>query len=387
MKRRLLASLAVALIAICTISAAPVEFVFGGLDQHAEVLGGFLPSFLKAGAGYNGFSLIDGNTTQINLLVGGGYSQRKVWQTPYEGVVQDFDPIVYDTIRAEWEVGISQGLLQSTVPGKDLLTFSAGYIGRYERNIDSFREGKVRDNNGEYVIRSLDGYLGSGDYDGAIYPDLRGDRQHLGTLFSFDVMLDMMDDQAMYSNGLLANASAEWAPLVLNSALDGVADYYSLTFNVVGAYTPYSFVEDGQHWFSLTLVDRFNVNWTDGEEVPVYAQGPVSLGRKVRGYNTWTYNTQFTVVNNFDIRLAGPDWNSIFPRVNLFFDIGYGCGDYFNTDIAGDNFLMSAGAQLTVSFFDFIDLGYQIAYLFDGYKFSEGPETRVTGSFTFFLDF
>ena len=59
MKRRLLASLAVALIAICTISAAPVEFVFGGLDQHAEVLGGFLPSFLKAGAGYNGFSLID----------------------------------------------------------------------------------------------------------------------------------------------------------------------------------------------------------------------------------------------------------------------------------------------------------------------------------------
>ena len=387
MKRRLLASLAVALIAICTISAAPVEFVFGGLDQHAEVLGGFLPSFLKAGAGYNGFSLIDGNTTQINLLVGGGYSQRKVWQTPYEGVVQDFDPIVYDTIRAEWEVGISQGLLQSTVPGKDLLTFSAGYIGRYERNIDSFREGKVRDNNGEYVIRSLDGYLGSDDYDGAIYPDLRGDRQHLGTLFSFDVMLDMMDDQGMYSNGLLANASAEWAPLVLNSALDGVADYYSLTFNVVGAYTPYSFVEDGQHWFSLTLVDRFNVNWTDGEEVPVYAQGPVSLGRKVRGYNTWTYNTQFTVVNNFDIRLAGPDWHSIFPRVNLFFDIGYGCGDYFNTDIAGDNFLMSAGAQLTVSFFDFIDLGYQIAYLFDGYKFSEGPETSVTGSFTFFLDF
>ena len=148
------------------------------------------------------------------------------------------------------------------------------------------------------MIRSLDGYLGSGDYDGAIYPDLRGDGQHLGTLFSFDVMLDMMDDQAMYSNGLLANVSAEWAPLVLNSALDGVADYYSLTFNVVGAYTPYSFVEDGQHWFSLTLVDRFNVNWTDGEEVPVYAQGPVSLGRKVRGYNTWTYNTQFTAVND-----------------------------------------------------------------------------------------
>ena len=342
MKRRLLASLVVALIAICTISAAPVEFVFGGLDQHAEVLGGFLPSFLKAGAGYNGFSLIDGNTTQINQIVGGGYSQRKVWQTPVTGSVQDHDPIVYDTIRAEWEVGLSQGLLQSTVPGKDLLTLSVGYIGRYERNIDSFREGKVRNNNGEYVIDSLDNRIGK-DYEGAIYPDLRGDRQHLGTLFSFDVMLDMMDDQGMYSNGLLANASVEWAPLALNSALDGVADYYSLTFNAVGAYTPYSFVEDGQHWFSLTFVDRFNVNWTDGEEVPVYAQGPVSLGRKVRGYNTWTYNTQFTVVNNLDLRLAGPDWHSI--------------------------------------------LGYQIAYLFDGYKFSEGPDTSVTGSFTFFLDF
>ena len=47
---------------------------------------------------------------------------------------------------------------------------------------------------------------------------------------------------------------------------------------------------------------------------------------------------------------------------------------------------MSTGVQLTISFFDFIDLGYQVAYLFNGNKLSEG-DSKIVGSFTFFLDF
>ena len=47
---------------------------------------------------------------------------------------------------------------------------------------------------------------------------------------------------------------------------------------------------------------------------------------------------------------------------------------------------MSTGVQVTVSFFDFIDLGYQVSYLFSGNKFTDG-EKRVVGNFTFFLDF
>ena len=93
-------------------------------------------------------------------------------------------------------------------------------------------------------------------------------------------------------------------------------------------------------------------------------------------------------MNNFDVRFAGPNLGvkGIFPRVNLFYDIGYGCGKYFNTNTSDSNFLMSTGVQVTVSFFDFIDLGYQVTYHFSGDKFSEGTK-KVVGNFTFFLDF
>lgn len=387
MRKRLTILLLLLACALAVLPASGFEFVFGDLDQHGEILGGFLPSYLKAGAGYNGFSLIEDRTTQIDLLVGGGYSQRKVWQNPVTGAVEDNDPIIYDTVRIDWEVRFSQGLWASPVEGKDLLTLSAGYTGRYDMNIDSFKTGSVRANGGSFPIRTLDESIGP-DYMGSVYPDLRGDRQHLGTAFTLTARVDLMDDQKMYANGFYTTVEFLWAPGVLNSALDGEADYYSADFNAVGAWTPVSFTEEGGiHLFSLTLIDRLNANWTDGNEVPVYAQSSVSLGRKVRGFTTWTYNTQFTMVNNFDIRLAGPAWHSIFPRINLFFDVGYGCGDYFNTDMGGSNFLMSTGIQMTVSFFDFIDLGYQIAYLFDGYNFVDGPDESITGKFTFFLDF
>lgn len=390
MKKTLLTTILVAILAISTLGAADFELVFGSptIDQHPEILIGFVPTAAKLGVGYTGLNLIEGNETQLALIAGGGYVQRKVWQKPTNGKVQAYDPIVYDTANVEWELRFSQGFLQSPVEGKDLLTLSASYLGRWDYNKDSMVVGQSRDNGRPYYIRTLDSYLESASYSGDIYPDLRGNAQHLGTAFQLQLKLDMMDEQKMYSNGLLSTFEAKYAPLALNSALDGVADYYSLTLNTVIAYSPYQIIgNDGQHWFSITVVDRINLNWTDGSAVPVYAQGPVSLGRKVRGYNTWTYNTQFTAVNNFDIRFAGPDWYTIFPRVNLFIDAGYGCGDLFNTDYFKSNMLASAGIQVTVSFFDFIDLGYQIAYLFTGSKYTEGPDVNVTGSFTFFLDF
>ena len=399
MKKKLFLVIIAVLAVLSGAYASDFKFVFGDLGQHAEILAGFSPSYLKAGAGYTGLSLIEGHTTEIDFLVGAGYNQRKVWQDPKNGEVwQDMNagtslkkgvgPIIYDVLQSEWEIRFSQGFLDSPVANKDLLSLSAGYNGRFEASGDSFRKGSWRENGleGKTQILSLDEYLGTNNYQGDVYPDLRGNRQHLGTEFYLELKLDMMDDRKMYSNGFTASFEAEWGPGVLNRALDGTADYYSLTFNAVAAYTPFSFIEDGQHWFSITLIDRANINWTDGSEVPVYIQGPVSLGRKVRGYNTWTYNTQFTAVNNFDIRFAGPSWSDIFPRVNLFLDVGYGCGNYFNSDEEGNNFLASTGIQMTVSFFDFIDLGYQISYLFTGEKFTDG-DANITTSFTFFLDF
>ena len=385
--KKLLLCLVVLTLAISFAMAAPVKFVFGDLGQHAEILKGFIPSYLLAGAGYDGLSLIEGNTTEIQFLLGAGYNQRKVWQDPVTGEVKRVDPIIYDVIETDWTLRFLQGFLSSPVEGKDLLTLSFAYEGKFEVNKDSMVVGKDRNNPTSLPVRKLDNYLGK-SFNSNIYPDLKGNHRMLGANLNLQLKLDMMDDKKTTTDGFVARFDLDYSPLFLNRALDGEADYYSLTLNAVVAKTIYKYQTEKVDWFSIVLIDRVNFNWTDGSLVPVYAQGPVSLGRKVRGFNTWTYNTNFTAVNNFDVRFAGPNLGvkGIFPRINLFFDMGYAAGNTFNTSYDGSQFLASTGAQFTISFFDFIDLGYQLAYLFKGDKFTAGSD-RLVGSFTFFLDF
>lgn len=402
MKKKLL----VLLLALALVSTAVFggdwRYVFGDLDQHPEILIGFVPSYTTMGVGYSGLSLIPGNRTELQFLTGGGYSQRKVWQDPNTGSPITTNPLIYDVWRVEWLLKFTQGFGHSWVPNKDLVTAYVGYEGRWEDNVDSMVTGKTRSNGGvsRPVASISDWFLNPwAATANAIYPDLTastdGRRMMLGTTFQGGVKLDMMRDLMTSQDGFLADLNVKWAPLALNRALDGEADYYSVTLNAVGAWTPYQLKSDdgSLNLFAITLVDRFNVNWTDGRKVPVYAQGGVSLGRKVRGFTTWSYNTRFTMVNNFDVRFAGPEpfFNGLYPRINLFFDIGYGAGAYFNSSVKpenGYNLLCSTGVQFTVSIFDFIDLGYQLAYIIDGMNYAKGVQAHgIVGSVTFFLDF
>lgn len=375
-----------------TLFASDFSFVFGDLDQHSDILIGFLPTYLLAGAGYNGLELVEGSQTSIQLLVGGGYKLRRVWQDPDDGSFSNLDyPINYDVIAADWILRFKQGFMNSPVGGKDLLTLTVSYKGKYEYNKDSFRVGASRSLPVAHNLETLNSYLTGSDtgiYTGDIYPDLKGDGQILATIFNLALRFDMMNDQMSKSDGFYAVLDVDWAPYVLNHALSGEADYYSITLNLVGSKTLYNLNKNNWDWFSIVLIDRISANYTGGDQIPVFAQGPASLGRRMRGYNTWTYGSAFSIVNNLDLRFAGPGLGlrGIFPRINLFVDLGYGCGDYFNTSISASNFLASAGIELTVSFFDFIDLGYEVAYLFTGSKYTSGDDKIVT-RFTFFLDF
>lgn len=371
-----------------SISAVPLHFVFSSLTQHPDILAGFIPSYASAGIGYNGISLIDGNTTDFQFIAGGGYINRKLWQNKDDGSLICDDPIIYDVIGADWSLRFVQGFLSSPVKGKDLITLTAGYNGIFECAVDSIVKGKERHNPNLHAVKTLDEYIGS-QYGGSIYPDLNGDRRLLANELFLNIKFDTMYDDIYKNTGFVSYFEIKWSPKAMSGALGGFADYLTLTANAVGAYTFYQYRTDKMNWFSVTAIDRVNINYTTGSAVPEFVQRPVSLGRKVRGFNPYTYNTEFTAVNNFDIRLVGPELgiNGIAPRINFFFDIGYGCGQMFNTDIVQSNVLSSTGVQLTATFFDFVDLGYQIAYLIAGNKYSIGSDKRIGTSVTFFLDF
>ena len=398
--KKVLAFAVVMLIALSCVFAGDVKFVLGELAQHPEVLFGFCPTLTTVGASYEGLELVEGSLTQIQAIAGGGYAQLVLFQDPSTGKPLLYDQGIYDSIQFRWNLRMLQGFGDSWVEGKDLVTVYAGYEGRLEKNIDSMAVGKERKRGyaddgltiGKSAIKGIDTWFmdhGTKRQSNSIYPDLAGgDTSFMNNLY-LGARLNGMDDRMVSNEGILAELKLQFAPGFLNKK----ASYYSVTLNAVAGTTLYELKDasTGRNSFSIVVLDRVNLNWTDGSKVPVYAQQPVSLGRKVRGFNTGSYNTNFTVVNNFDIRFAGPEpfVDGIFPRANIFFDMGYYAGDYLNTEISAlsmareyglERFLCSTGVQLEMSFFDMFDLGLQVAYLRD-------PGSHVITGATFFLDF
>ena len=399
MKRRLAAILVLSVFAITGVWAFDINdnwTINGTIDQHPEILIGFIPTYGEVTAGYTGLNLMPGNRTEIQLTVGSGYIERRFWVDPSDGIEkpQMADPLTFDVIQTTWGLRFNQGFLDSPAGDKDFITLSVGYEGRYEAARDAMAATKQAW--GDVTpVQTIDDFFSShrpdgSDFPSRLYPDLRGSHQYLGTNLFFNFFLDAIEDTLSTNDGFSLEFNADWSPYALNAALDGKADFYQFTLEGVGAKTLYLYRTEKMNWFSVVLIDRVRMNWLSGELVPTYVQKLGSLGRQVRGYSNYTYGTEFYVVNNLDLRLTGPDMgvDGLSPRINLFFDIGYGCGRYFNTERTGSNFLASTGAQFTVSIFDIIDLGYQLAYLIPGdtNNFAKG-DTRLVGSFTFFLDF
>lgn len=392
MKRKLLALAMAMIFAAAGVGASDFRFFVDGIDQHPTILIGFLPTYVSGGVGYSGIELLEGDTTEFTLRAGAGYIERRFWNSPKDGLeYREMDPLTFDAAVVDWGLEFSQGFLDSPVGGKDFITLSVGYEGKYEKSLDSRIAGREDKQSWgmDRPVQTMESFLGTGEWE-KYYPDLAGNHQYLGTNLYFNFFLDGMEDTLSTNDGYAIEFNADWAPMLLNSALDGYADFYQLTLECVAAKTLYQYATaDDMNWFSLVVIDRLRANWLSGDAVPTYARKLGSLGRQVRGYSNYTYGMEFQIVNNFDIRLTGPDMgvDGLAVRINLFFDMGYACGRYFNTDEIGGQFLSSTGAQFTLSIFDFIDLGYQLAYLIgDGRNFAKG-DTPLVGSFTFFLDF
>ncbi len=396
MKRKLIALLAISLVALSALSAFDIGgdwTINGTIDQHPEILIGFIPTYGEVTVGYTGLQLMEGNRTELQLTAGAGYVERRFWIDPSSGKENRvMIPLTFDVLQVGWGLRFNQGFLESPVGGKDLITLSIGYKGRYEDAMDSMVAGKTKPAWGiERDVPTISEFFNGFNLDDSrLYPDLRGNHQYLGSNLFFNFFLDAMEDTLTTNDGYTLEFQADWAPYGLNAALDGKGDFYQFTLEAVGAKTLYHYKTESMSWFSVVIIDRLRANWLSGELVPTYIQKLGSLGRQVRGYSSYTYGTEFYVVNNLDLRLTGPDMgvDGLSPRINFFFDIGYGAGRYFNTENPGSNLLSSTGVQLTVSIFDIIDLGYQIAYLIPGntYNYAKGDQ-RVSGSFTFFLDF
>ncbi|MGD1822985.1 MAG: hypothetical protein ACPKM0_09535 [Pleomorphochaeta sp.] len=335
------------------------KFLFGAIGMHEDQLGGIGPTYLNLGIGQTDITLIEDNTTEIQYYLGGGTEKRTMWNSTTDGS-NGVNDVTLDLIRVDWKARLNQGFFD------DVLTASVAYDGIYE-------------------------YFKSGaEIDNSYYPDLESDN-NLGTYFTGDLKLNFMVDDMFVQDGFLADAEFTYAPLALNSIF-GMSDFYSANLELNFAKTLHvsKAYDTGRNLFSLVLVDRVVANYTDGDCVPTYFRKEISLGRKVRGFSSYSYNNKLTFVNNLDFRISVYELDEIkfariFPRFNFFVDVGYGMLEYVNTSKEENNLIASTGVQATICVSDFASIGYQFAYILKGENYA--TESSTNGSLVLMLDF
>lgn len=366
MKKKLLVTALVASFALGSVFAGDFSFKFGSLAQRPGYLAGIIPTYYNVGFGYDGISLLEGQTTELQYFQGAGFTQRIFYQDANGNqTLTNIDSQTSNIFSVDSTLNLKQGFLDN-----DSLSVNLGIKGAFEN---------IYDDDESIVLNSTS------------YPDLVASTNWYNWLIG-SLKYDMMVDNIFTQDGYSGVLTFTYGPSFTNST----SDFYSAVLDLQYAKTLYTLKSsrDGQNLVSLVLINRLETSYTDGDMVPTSYQGDVALGNKVRGFSYYTYNTNFTVVNNLDLRIATFEITdkpvTILPRFNIFVDTGFAAGNYLNSDEkidSSDSFLMSTGLQATVDLGDLVDLGYQIAYLISGSNLSKDDGTSLVGSVTFFLMF
>lgn len=331
------------------------SFTIADADNHPEVVFGLVPTYLRLGLEYSGLNLLPDRETNLMLFTGGGYGQRSVW-TDAEGGPLDASAIdlssetttdarKYDIWRADTGVRVQQVLTRESEPA--LLAAYAQYELHWETPLE----------NGVYSFA----FAGPA----SAYPDQDGVLVNQLIVGAFRDSIK----RGVLTSGLRLESSLRAAPDFLANEVVGRSNFYQLSATAK-AFLPVfeSLRANGLNRLSVYLADRAVTDLFLGDAVPQITRKPAALGTKMRGFEKNSYGTTLTFVNNFELRVAGPalPLALLYPRLHLFLDAGVYCGSYLNTHFVAGGFLSSAGFEVVLSLFGFIDVGYRGSFILAG---------------------
>jgi hypothetical protein len=329
-----------------------VSFALGVIDT-SDILSGMVPTYLQAGIAYHGIELIDGKKTTLKLLLGGARTAYTLWTDadgdPLLSAPIDLDVLKFAFWQADFKVRFEQELIDNLDVYAELNTVWA----------------LPMENSGGTSSTILD----TGTSEDA-YPDKDG---MLSNILKIGFLYDMVEKGHM-KEGFEADISISAAPALLLNEMIGKTDFYQANLTLEGFFPLYTIPMEGTNenqWLSLYIADRIQADYIWGSAVPQLFQKYPSLGKKMRGFEANSLGVNFAVVNNFELRAAGPelilfDTSFGYPRIHIFTDIGYCLGNYFNTATFGSMFAASAGIEAAVDIFNFLDVGYRYGFIVAG---------------------
>ncbi|MDC7225569.1 MAG: hypothetical protein PQJ61_02265 [Spirochaetales bacterium] len=336
--------------------AGDISFAFEDARFHSDLLGGFAPVYIRAGIDYTGLELIDSQRTDLYVIGGGALVSESIWTgldgLPFlaDAVANNTDDFDDENSYSRWQTDFSMKLKQGFIheEGREKALLAA--YGKYAITFTSPHENW----GGGTSSNFLDGLASA-------YPDQDGT---VTNLLQAGIELDRLDKGDVY-DGFNVDASIQAAPRWLANSLYGDSNFMQLDLTAKGYYSLLELKRKDSELTGLGiyLADRVQVDYLIGDAVPQYYQENPALGTKMRGFERMSMGTEFTIVNNFDIRLYGIEFvDNINPVAVLFWDTGYYAGDFYNTDYNEAGLRMSTGFELALNIVDFAQVGYRFGF-------------------------
>ena len=356
MKKNIILLCLMLLVLSTAVFAGDIKFEFEDARFHSDYLFGLAPFYLRAGIDYTGLELIKDQKTDLYVIGGGALISSNLWTDQLGTPVlpsdlsdpENFaDWNSYSKWQGDFSLKLKQGLIQEEGREelKPLLAVYAKYGFHYTDPHENAAGSK------SFFFQGSE----------AVYPDKNGT---ISNIMQLGVEIDRMDHTDLYS-GFNINASVIYAPEWFFNSFKGRTDFYSANVTFEG-YLPIAELkwdDSDLTMFGLYLADRLIADYTNGSAIPQFYQESPALGSKLRGFDGNSFGTNFTIANNFDIRIYALEFlDNINPVLNIFFDAGYYAGNYYNTDYSKSGILCSAGAQIALNVFDFAQLGYTFAW-------------------------
>ena len=255
------------------------------------------------------------------------------------------------------ELTLKQGFIHEE--GRKKALFAV--YGKYGFHITSPEE-----NFGGGVSDFLDGTLSA-------YPDRDGT---ITNILKAGFEVDRLDKGDVYE-GFNIDGSVTYAPPWFFNDYIGNSDFYNLNLTAKGFLPLLELKQENSELalIGIYLGDRIMVDYQTGTAIPQFYQELPSLGYKMRGFESNSYGTEFSIVNNFDVRFYALELidDIINPVVTLFFDMGYYAGNYYNTQTAANGFLCSTGFEAALNLFDFAQVGYRFGFPLVGQNMGGSP--------------
>ena len=348
--------------------SSPFFFRLEGLRRYFAWGWDLIPTGLDLTVGYSGWRLFPELDTTLQLTVGGGYegfgTYRAVDYTPNspvdppEGAAGDDLNLEFNSPNFQWELGIRQGILWNRSLDRNLLEALLFYRGRY----DLYLKGRHYWGTDAERIAAIESYHESWQ---ANYPgsDARG---IFGNSFLFGLALDNLrhNRKTKAYDGSYAEITCEISPYF--PSVLGASDFVRLNFSTRNFKTLYEArPEEDKNVFTIYAGSFFSIDYAFARrQMPLYVMQSFGgtklregLGKAVRGFEKYSWDTQLKLVHNLDLRFNLPALfhSDLVPGFLLYFDLGYGTGFWGDPSAAPGGFLGSTGIGL---YLDLLDLDY-----------------------------